>query len=581
MKRTKAVSFSLYGTKDLYVQGAFANAQLVREIYGDDWECVIYLEAGHAAKDALQGLATVVEMPSDFWLPPVLWRVLALDKYEVVVLRDLDSRLSRAEKRLVDEWLQSECAVHIIRGHPIHNFRIMAGLWGARKRIGAPLPDVLQLLKLHPKYLQPTYLQDQLFLQEVYYPLVKQHALIHDPYHQYADESPRRYATCLDFFGERVLSNGQTEREALATQSSKRFLFFVEHLDCFNTEQMGAFFFKLMEYVQIARRTRRILVLPNVYLSPRDNRRTAAEQRVVLERVELLSLARFFDLDELRKCVEVVPATEFFDWVLRQKVQSLLVHQPEKAPPVNEGQLFTYVGKLPVQIAAVSAASLNLLPILQSDAADKFSSVVVYDYERLGNPNWFHLQGLEYAWIRHCLVFAQPLRAKADALVEALGVRRKPTLMVHWRRGDIANVATMQYHMSSDEETMQWFHHKDHLSSVENLVANIERYPRRQEQVLLITDNGDDQELQELERRLPVIRVPRSGLDYFEYDLVCMLVGAQCDYHLHSPSSYLRMSQYGRWMLETKYIYYTQNNWIWHTKDDVRFIEALAVAKKN
>ena len=45
-----------------------------------------------------------------------------------------DSRLSMREKNAVDEWLESGKSLHIMRDHPHHNFFILGGMWGFRKK---------------------------------------------------------------------------------------------------------------------------------------------------------------------------------------------------------------------------------------------------------------------------------------------------------------------------------------------------------------------------------------------------------------------------------------------------------------
>jgi hypothetical protein len=51
----------------------------------------------------------------------------------VFCVRDADSRISKREKIAVDEWLDSNTSLHIMRDHPHHNYVIMGGMFGFNK----------------------------------------------------------------------------------------------------------------------------------------------------------------------------------------------------------------------------------------------------------------------------------------------------------------------------------------------------------------------------------------------------------------------------------------------------------------
>ena len=63
-----------------------------------------------------------------------LWRFLPTQdpQVEVLLSRDLDSRISGREAAAVQEWLGSGRAVHSMRDHFSHKMPMMAGMWGAR-----------------------------------------------------------------------------------------------------------------------------------------------------------------------------------------------------------------------------------------------------------------------------------------------------------------------------------------------------------------------------------------------------------------------------------------------------------------
>ena len=68
----------------------------------------------------------------------MLWRFLpVLDpSVDVMVSRDLDSRLTTREQAAVEEWLNTGLAFHVMRDNPQHGTEILGGMWGARMDSG-------------------------------------------------------------------------------------------------------------------------------------------------------------------------------------------------------------------------------------------------------------------------------------------------------------------------------------------------------------------------------------------------------------------------------------------------------------
>jgi hypothetical protein len=352
--------------------------------------------------------------------------------------------------------------------------------------------------------------------------------------------------------------------EKIWKESEGRYIYFVEELDCFNTEQCCAFLYKLMEYIQIARKTKRTLVIPNIYLTPRDNPKILTEKKVIIKKAEYISIDNFIELDDLKKACNIITATDYFDNLLIKKIKSILISKNNIDVPLINNKLFTYIGKVAIEDnIKYDFNSLNILNILTNDIMNDFESIIIYNYNRMGNPNWFNIEGLEYFSIRHNIVFKKYLKDKANQFVKENKIREESTLMFHWRRGDIANVSKNQYHMTGDENTFNYFKEKDRLCSIENVVPKlsniIDKYNIKQ--LLLITNNGDQNELDDLKllleyKNVKLIELPNQveyiNLDYHMFDIFSIIVGAQCKYHLHSPNNYQRMSMFGRWMIEEK-----------------------------
>ena len=57
-------------------------------------------------------------------------------RVEVVVSRDLDSRLTAREQAAVEDWLETGLTFHVMRDNPHHGTEILGGMWGARMDSG-------------------------------------------------------------------------------------------------------------------------------------------------------------------------------------------------------------------------------------------------------------------------------------------------------------------------------------------------------------------------------------------------------------------------------------------------------------
>jgi len=178
----KIISFSLWGDNPKYTQGAIENVKLSQTIY-PDWICRFYI--GDSVPDEivekLKGFENteLVEMGEDGDWTGMFWRFFPASEedVDVFIVRDTDSRLSYREKEAVDEWLESDKGLHIMRDHPFHNSLIMGGMWGMKK---GTFPKMKELIKI---YKGGNFWQvDQNFLNVFVYPLCKNNSMVHDEF---------------------------------------------------------------------------------------------------------------------------------------------------------------------------------------------------------------------------------------------------------------------------------------------------------------------------------------------------------------------------------------------------------------
>lgn len=181
----KVISFSLWGNSPKYTKGAIENAVLASKIF-PDWICRFYI-----GLSTIQQAPTIVETLRSFnnveivvmseegdWTG-MFWRFAPCSDPDVeyMLSRDCDSRLSIREKAAVDDWIRSGKNFHIIRDHPLHLYKILGGLWGAKR------PLLKNIDELMADYSKKNYWNiDQEFLGDIVFPMVRNEALVHDEF---------------------------------------------------------------------------------------------------------------------------------------------------------------------------------------------------------------------------------------------------------------------------------------------------------------------------------------------------------------------------------------------------------------
>ena len=168
------LSFSLWGDKPIYNVGVIKNALLWKEIY-PNWQMVVYYDVT-APKETIDKLNELGVLTIDFTnknIYGMFWRFFAvnLPNSEYCIFRDSDSRITVREKMAVDEWINSDKSIHVMRDHPAHKIPygndglgILGGMWGIKSNI-IPLSDMI--LKF-TKDKNLNYGSDQTFLKTIY-----------------------------------------------------------------------------------------------------------------------------------------------------------------------------------------------------------------------------------------------------------------------------------------------------------------------------------------------------------------------------------------------------------------------------
>ena len=208
----KVAGFSFFGNRNSsihqtkrYFEGIADNLKQLPQFYNDSWTMRLYydLEDHHPLLKHLCDLAcsnTHLDLCHVQKLPgtpvtnassifPRDWRFFpTLDpQVDVFLSRDLDSRINDREVAAVQEWLESDKVVHIMRDNPAHFTEILGGGWGAKmdqteirqtwkKSWEKILKDKLAFANRSEK------IPDQSILKKYVWPWAKEMAMQHDSY---------------------------------------------------------------------------------------------------------------------------------------------------------------------------------------------------------------------------------------------------------------------------------------------------------------------------------------------------------------------------------------------------------------
>lgn len=183
----KVISFCMYGEHPKYLLGMVENLRLARQFY-PGWQVWVYIPATHSTgfrrivHDLLELKIDEVFCQGTAF-PPMFWRFLPADEPHVsrFIVRDSDSRLSGREARAVQEWIESGKPFHSMIDHPAHTGRgINGGMWGTTAGVLPHMRTTIHEWLLKHPHDDPTgYGMDQIFLDEMLWPWVKNNTLVH------------------------------------------------------------------------------------------------------------------------------------------------------------------------------------------------------------------------------------------------------------------------------------------------------------------------------------------------------------------------------------------------------------------
>ncbi len=189
----KVFSFSLYdlghyygGSWNKYTYNMVANILIAQNLF-PDWKLYVYYDKSlkpNIINFLLKSSNVEAKDMTGHWLSnydKMMWRNLAIDddKLDIVCIRDCDGWLSYREKVLLDNWINSDKEIHIIRDHCWHAGKIGGGLWGRKNTLKLNIEDKMKkYFQEHTNHVTHSG-EDQDFLTDNFYEQFKKNTIVY------------------------------------------------------------------------------------------------------------------------------------------------------------------------------------------------------------------------------------------------------------------------------------------------------------------------------------------------------------------------------------------------------------------
>lgn len=226
-------SCCLYGNNERYIKPLFDNDFKKIEKYLAV-SCQFYVYCNSDVKkstiDRLRdyGYIVVECCFSDLKMGGMFIRYLPIlhDLADAVCIRDTDCCYTEKELFLLKEWLNSKFDFHIIRGHELHIYPIMGGLFSIKGNAKSKFKTIFENNKTMTRSYE--YNKDQIFLAKKIYPELVKFSLVHSVRVVYKTENYIHYKSGLDFIGEtKVNDNKRTSEKYLHDKNILEIPFFI------------------------------------------------------------------------------------------------------------------------------------------------------------------------------------------------------------------------------------------------------------------------------------------------------------------------------------------------------------------
>jgi hypothetical protein len=179
----KIISYCLFGQEQWYKNGLIENVKIAQSLF-EGWVVRVYA-SNQIEKDYLKKIESfknvqLIIKKEKYPFEGLLWRMLPMqENHEVVIVRDVDTRLFLRDKNLVDDWITSDFKYHICRDNPGSYNVILGGLWGGKKAELNLEKDFHSWRESYVKNKDSLYLWDIGFLRKYVYPIIRKNLVVY------------------------------------------------------------------------------------------------------------------------------------------------------------------------------------------------------------------------------------------------------------------------------------------------------------------------------------------------------------------------------------------------------------------
>lgn len=220
----KIISYTIFGEEEFYRKGLKANIDIAKTLF-TDWTVRVYC-CSKLPKDFIKSIdkpnVEIIIKKQEYNYHGLLWRLLPMqENHDVVIVRDVDTRLFQRDKNLVDDWLETPHKYHICRDNIGSNQPILAGLWGGKK------PD-LPIQKTWDKWVKNEnpkgiFLWDQGYLKKYIYPRLLSDLVVYTEHNIYeCERNIKRIPGKREYFEGRLISLGMYPIQDMSDDDDNR-----------------------------------------------------------------------------------------------------------------------------------------------------------------------------------------------------------------------------------------------------------------------------------------------------------------------------------------------------------------------
>ena len=191
MKRV--FSFTLFGSQEKYWKGLLVNIDLIHEKF-PGWEIWVYIgnDVPDTVLHTLESKSVTLIETHETGMVNKFYRFFPIDDLyiETCIIRDADSRIYERDESCIRDFMLSDEGAHIIRDHPNHHHKMMAGMLGIKQGVlGIPIRFLFE----HWRKSSGTsnFWDDTDFLVQLIYPRISHYALVHDEHRNYGEEGQK------------------------------------------------------------------------------------------------------------------------------------------------------------------------------------------------------------------------------------------------------------------------------------------------------------------------------------------------------------------------------------------------------